>query len=118
MTIYGIKNCSTVKKALNWLEENNLQYQFHDYKKLGITAEKITEWQSQHSWDSLINKRGTTWRRLPKETQDNITNAEAAKEIMISHTSLIKRPILEVKNDTIIGFNEEEYRGKLINQSR
>lgn len=114
MIVYGIKNCNTVKKALHWLEEHNIDHQFHDYKKLGITAEKIAEWQNKVSWEMLINKRGTTWRKLPTEVQDQVTNAEAAKEVMIAQTSLIKRPIIEMKDHIIVGFNEEEYKTKLI----
>ena len=114
MIVYGIKNCNTVKKALHWLEEHNIDHQFHDYKKLGITAEKIAEWQNKVSWELLINKRGTTWRKLPTEVQDRVTNAEAVKEVMITQTSLIKRPIIEMKGHIIIGFDEEEYNNKLI----
>lgn len=114
MIVYGIKNCNTVKKALNWLDEHNIDYQFHDYKKSGITAEKIAEWQNKVSWESLINMRGTTWRKLTPEVQDLVTNAEAASEVMITQTSLIKRPIIEMKDYIILGFNEEEYRIKLI----
>lgn len=114
MIVYGIKNCNTVKKALHWLDEYKIDYQFHDYKKLGITAEKIAEWQNKVSWELLINKRGTTWRKLDPEVQEKVTNADAAKEVMIAHTSLIKRPIIEFKDQFVVGFNEEEYKSKLI----
>lgn len=114
MIVYGIKNCDTVKRALHWLEEYNIDYQFHDYKKLGITAEKIAEWQNRFSWELLINKRGTTWRKLSPEVQEQVNNAEAAKDVMIVNTSLIKRPIVEFDNQLIVGFNEEEYKSKLI----
>src|SRR5690606_33791801 len=95
MIVYGIKNCNTVKKALNWLEDHNIEYQFHDYKKLGVTTEKIAEWQNKVSWELLINKRGTTWRKLDAELQNSIINPETAKVLMQEHTSLIKRPIIE-----------------------
>lgn len=115
MIVYGIKNCNTVKKALHWLEEYNIDHQFHDYKKLGITAEKIAEWQNKASWELLINKRGTTWKKLPPEVKEQVDNAEAAKEVLLANTSLIKRPIIEFENQLIVGFNEEEYKSKLIN---
>ena len=114
MIVYGIKNCNTVKKALHWLEEYNIDLQFHDYKKLGITAEKIVEWQNKVSWELLINKRGTTWRKLSLEVQEQVNNAETAKELMIANTSLIKRPIIEFDDQLIVGFNEEEYKSKLL----
>ncbi len=114
MIVYGIKNCNTVKKALHWLKEHNIDHQFHDYKKLGITAEKIREWQDTVSWELLINKRGTTWRKLSAEVQEQVTNAEAAKDVMIAQTSLIKRPIIETKDHLIVGFDENEYQSKLI----
>lgn len=114
MIVYGIKNCNTVKKALNWLKEHNINYQFHDYKKSGVTADKITDWQNKVPWELLINKRGTTWRKLDAKLQDSIVNFEAAKALMQEHTSLIKRPIIENGNDILIGFDEEEYQDKLI----
>lgn len=114
MIVYGIKNCNTVKKALHWLGEHNIDHQFHDYKKLGITAQKIAEWQNKASWELLINKRGTTWRKLSAEVQEQVNNAKAAEEVMIANTSIIKRPIIEFENQLIIGFNEEEYKCKLL----
>jgi arsenate reductase len=113
MVVYGIKNCNTVKKALNWLDEHNIDYQFHDYKKLGIDADKISEWQGKIAWELLINKRGTTWRKLNIELQESIVSPDAAKELMQKHTSLIKRPIIESENTLLIGFDEIEYQDKL-----
>ena len=114
MIVYGIKNCNTDKKALIWLQENKMDFEFHDYKKSGITDEKIESWQKKVSWESLINKRGTTWRKLTIEQQNKVTNPEASKALMKEYTSLIKRPIIEVGDALIIGFNEEEYRDKLL----
>lgn len=114
MIVYGIKNCSTVKKALDWLAENKMEYEFHDYKKAGIDADKIKEWQDKVSWELLINKRGTTWRKLAPEVQASITNAESASILMQEHTSLIKRPIIETKDTVLLGFNEEEYNQQLV----
>ncbi len=114
MIVYGIKNCNTVKKALNWLEDQNLKYEFHDYKKLGVTSEKIAEWQNKVSWELLINKRGTTWRKLEAGLQDSIVSPETANALMQEHTSLIKRPIIENGDDILLGFSEEEYQKILI----
>lgn len=114
LKVYGIKNCNTVKKALNWLDENGLGYEFHDYKKLGISDEKIKEWQSSVGWEPLINKRGTTWRRLEKEVQEKINGSAAASKLMQENTSLIKRPIIEGKGPIILGFDSDEYQKNLL----
>lgn len=110
MIVYGIKNCNTVKKALDWLTENKIDFQFHDYKKLGISRERIVEWQQKVAWESLINKRGTTWRKLTPELQASIVDEAAAVKLMQEHTSLIKRPILESGELILLGFTEEEYQ--------
>jgi arsenate reductase len=114
MIVYGIKNCNTVKKALNWLQENNIDFEFHDYKKSGINDEKIENWQKNVPWESLINKRGTTWRKLTVEQQNEAANPEASKALMKEYTSLIKRPIIETGDTIVVGFNEEEYQEKLL----
>lgn len=114
MIVYGIKNCNTVKKALDWLKENDLDFEFHDYKKSGISAEKIEEWQRKVSWETLINKRGTTWRKLTPERQASITDANAAKALMMEYTSLIKRPIIENARAFLLGFDAEEYQQQLL----
>lgn len=110
MIVYGIKNCNTVKKALNWLTENEIEFEFHDYKKSGITSEKIKEWQQKVAWESLINKRGTTWRKLSPELQASIVDEAAAVNLMQEHTSLIKRPIIEHSDFILLGFIEEEFK--------
>lgn len=112
--VYGIKNCNTVKKALNWLDENGRDYEFHDYKKLGISAEKIAEWQDIVGWEPLVNKRGTTWRKLDKDVQEGVDGAQSASKLMQDHTSLIKRPIIEDKGLIILGFDGDEYTAKLL----
>lgn len=114
MIVYGIKNCNTVKKALDWLNKANISYEFHDYKKAAISATKIKEWQEQVPWESLINKRGTTWRKLAPEVQAGVVDEKAASNLMQDYTSLIKRPIIEKDGILLLGFNEEEYQEKLI----
>ena len=111
--VYGIKNCSTVKKALNWLDENQIEYVFHDYKKEGVSAEKIKDWQHEFGWESLINKRGTTWKKLDKQLQESITDGNSAIPVMQENTSVIKRPIIEGNNIHLLGFDVQEYTTKL-----
>ncbi len=110
MTLYGIKNCNTVKSAIDWLKKNDVDFEFHDYKSKGITAPKLREWIGQVGWESLVNKRGTTWRQLDEATQKKITNEKAAIELMIEKTSVIKRPLIEDKGKVVVlGFDESEY---------
>jgi Spx/MgsR family transcriptional regulator len=113
MTLYGIKNCNTVKKAIDWLKKNKIDFEFHDYKTQGITEAKLKEWNKQVGWESLVNKRGTTWRQLDEKEQNKITNASAAIALMREKTSIIKRPLIEENGRVLaLGFDEEEYKKK------
>ena len=114
MIIYGIKNCNTVKSAIDWLNINKVEFEFHDYKKSGITKEKLSEWCRQVGWERLVNKRGTTWRQLDDEDQKKITNDKTAIDLMLEKTSVIKRPLIE-KNGKVLmlGYDEAEYIKKL-----
>lgn len=113
-TVYAIPNCNTVKKALDWLKENKVQYQFHDYKKLGINATQLNAWCKQISWEDLINKKGATWRQLPKDIQEGITTQKDAIALMMEKTSIIRRPIIEENGKIIaIGFDEIAYKKAL-----
>jgi arsenate reductase len=111
MILYGIKNCNTVKSAIDWLKKNEIDFEFHDYKAKGITEAKLKEWSKQVGWESLVNKRGTTWRQLDEGIQQKVTSESAAIKLMKEKTSVIKRPLIE-ENDKVLtlGFNEEEYR--------
>lgn len=110
MIIYGIKNCDTVKKALHWMKSNNKTFEFHDYKAKGISEEKLRAWSRQKGWETLINKKGTTWRQLEESEKASITNEEAAIALMCSKTSIIRRPLIEVNDKVIaVGFDEKEY---------
>lgn len=114
MIVYGIKNCDTVKKALTWLKAKKVDFQFHDYKTEGITEAKLKAWSQQVGWESLLNKRGTTWRKLDEGTQAAITNESAAIKIMMANTSIIKRPLIEKGNKVVVlGFDETAYDQKL-----
>jgi Spx/MgsR family transcriptional regulator len=112
--VYAIPNCNTVKKALDWLNAHKVAYEFHDYKKKGITATQLTSWSKQIGWEALINKKGATWRQLPKETQESITSQKAAINLMIEKTSIIRRPLIEEDGKILtLGFDENEYKKAL-----
>ena len=113
MKVYGIKNCDTVKKALKWLESHNIDFEFHDFKKSGISNEKLKEWSTKLGWEPLLNKRGTTWKKLDAETQNRITKENEAFELMQEKTSVIKRPVIENDQDILIGFDENMYQQTL-----
>ena len=113
-TVYAIPNCNTVKKALDWLKQNKVAIEFHDYKKKGITAAQLTNWSKQIGWEALVNKKGATWRQLPKEVQEGITTQKTAIALMIEKTSIIKRPLIEENGKIIaLGFDEAEYKKAL-----
>lgn len=114
MIVYGIKNCNTVKSALDWLNRNDVEFQFHDYKKSGITEGKLKAWTKQVGWESLVNKRGTTWRQLDEKTQNKVVDDQSAIALMLEKTSLIKRPLIEKDGKVLLlGFNQEVYEQKL-----
>lgn len=114
MTVYGIKNCNTVKSALDWLKKHNVEYEFHDYKAKGITDAKLKSWIKQIGWESLVNKRGTTWRQLDEKVQANVKDESSAIALMIEKTSVIKRPLIEKDGKVVtLGFDEKEYGSKL-----
>ncbi|NRA24299.1 MAG: ArsC family reductase [Oleispira sp.] len=110
ITMFGIKNCDTIKKARKWLETEGIEYQFHDYKKDGLSPEMLTDWVKDLGYEALVNKRGTTWRKLPDDIKDSIDEASAI-EIMLENTSIIKRPLLsDDANNKLLGFKAEQYQ--------
>lgn len=106
--IYGIKACDTMKKAMTWLDSAGIEYTFHDYKKLGIEELKLREWLNQIEWSELINRRGTTWRKLTDDQKTNVDN-DAAVKLMLENQSLIKRPLLEKGGQIFLGFKPDIY---------
>ena len=111
LKVYGIKNCNTVKNALDWLKKNNVEYEFHDYKKEGITDSKLKSWSKQVGWESLVNKRGTTWRQLDEATQEKVKSESAAIALMKEKTSVIKRPLIEDGDKVVtLGFDEAAFK--------
>lgn len=113
LNVYGIKNCNTVKKALDWLNQHNIQYTFHDYKKEPAQDPKLIAWQQLVSWESLVNKKGTTWKKLSPEQQAAVVDEQSARVVLLKNNSMIKRPIIELENEIILGFDEEMYQQKL-----
>lgn len=111
MTLFGIRNCNTVKAAVTWLNKNKVDFAFHDYKSKGITEDKLLAWIKQVGWESLLNKRGTTWRKLDPRVQEKISSPESAMKLMINNTSLIKRPLIESDGKVkTLGFDETEFK--------
>jgi len=111
MKVYGIKNCDTVKKSLKWLDDNGVKYEFHDYKKSGISKEKLAEWSGKVGYEVLLNKKGTTWKKLEPEQQNGVNSAESAFELMVDKTSVIRRPLLENPStgEIVVGFDPEGF---------
>ncbi len=112
LTLFGIPNCDTMKKARNWLSENNIDYEFHDYKKAGIDKQTLEKWEKQVGWETLLNRRGMMWRKLSDEQKQSI-NRENAIAIMLDIPSIIKRPVLVSGKNMLVGFDESEYQSLL-----
>ena len=112
MKIYGIKNCDTMKKALKWLDAQGAAYEFHDYKKAGLSEALADTFIKHIDLDTLINKRGTTYRQLDDATKAKISehDAETAKQVMLDNPSIIKRPVLEKDGQYLLGFKADQYQ--------
>ncbi|WP_428239926.1 ArsC family reductase [Gynuella sp.] len=109
MTImYGIPNCDTIKKARQWMQNNNQPFEFHNFKKDGISREKVQQWLAQQPWQELINRKGTTWRKLDQNLRDNMTE-QSAIDTILDNPSIIKRPVLETGNKVYLGFTPDMY---------
>jgi len=111
-TIYGIPNCDTMKKARTWLEGQGVPHDFHDYKKVGISAEKLDAWADAVGWEVLLNKAGTTFRKLPDADKAGIDRAKAIA-LMVEQPSLIKRPVLEHPGGLLVGFKPDAWAAAL-----
>jgi Spx/MgsR family transcriptional regulator len=108
-TLYGISNCDTVRKARKWLEQNNIDYRFHDFRKDGLAETQLLKLEQQLGWETLLNKRSTSWRQLDKSQQEKV-DKEAVLALMIEKPALIKRPVLEHANGMMAGFKEAQYQ--------
>jgi len=112
ITLYGIPNCDTIKKARNWLQAHSIDYHFHNYKSDGVPEKELTRWVTQVGWEVLLNTRGTTWRKLDAAAKENVTEKSAIR-LMIDNPSVIKRPVLDVNGRITVGFSEDVYKKQL-----
>lgn len=108
ITVYGIPNCDTVKKARAWLAERGVAHQFHDFKKQGVPAE-LDRWAQTVGWETLLNRKGTTWRKLDDATRERVTDATSALALMREQSSIIKRPVVDWGNGLTVGFDAGDW---------
>ena len=111
-TLYGISNCNTVKKAKDWLKSNNINFQFHDYRQQGLTANLLDSFEAELGWETLLNKQSTSWRKLNIDQKNNVSR-QTALQYMLDTPTLIKRPVLDTGEKLIIGFKAEIYQTEL-----
>ncbi len=108
--VYGIKNCSTVKKALSWLENKDLIYEFHDYKKLGANQNNLQKWCNKWGWEVVLNKKGMMWKKTDEKTKNQVIDQKSAINFMLQVPNGIKRPVIEINNEPkLIGFEISNY---------
>jgi len=117
ITLYGIRNCDTVKKARQWLDDHQLAYTFHDFKTQGVPAARLDHWLHKPGWETLLNRKGTTWRRLDPSLQTGANDADGARQLMLEHASVIKRPVVEwgeaEHGGVTVGFNPDDWQARL-----
>lgn len=111
-TLYGIPNCDTVKKARVWLDQHAVAFAFHDYKKAGIDRERVEAWVAEHGWETVLNRAGTTFRALPEADKADL-GADKAIALMLANPSMIKRPVLDLGDRTLVGFKPDIYAAAL-----
>lgn len=112
VTLYGIPNCDTVKKARKWLDDHGIAHAFHDYKKAGVDPERLRGWIDHFGWDKVLNRAGTTFRKLPEADKQGL-DAEKAAALMVANPSTIKRPVVEYPGGLLIGFRADEWAAAL-----
>lgn len=108
ITLHGIVNCDTMKKARAWLDQHGVAYAFHDYKKAGVARADLERWAARVGWERLLNRAGTTFRKLPEAERAGVTEARAI-ELMLANPSMIKRPVLEAGDTLLVGFSPDTY---------
>ena len=109
ITMYGIPSCDTISKAKKWLTNNNIEFEFHNYKKSGVPEKELKNWVKQLGWEVLLNKRGTTWRKLDDSVKESV-DTKSAIQIMLDNPSIIKRPVLNIDNSYTVGFSDDAYK--------
>jgi Spx/MgsR family transcriptional regulator len=117
ITIYGIKNCDTMKKARAWLDKRGVDYAFHDYKAAGIDRERLERWSKKLGWETLLNRAGTTFKKLPDADKEGLTEKKAMA-LMLAQPSMIKRPVLDLGGKLLVGFKPEVYAKEVSTRSR
>ncbi len=110
ITLYGIPNCDTVKKARVWLADQQQDFTFHDFKKQGLERATVAQWLQQLKWETLVNRKGTTWRNLSDERKAAVVDADSALELMLETPSVIKRPVLQHAQQFHVAFSDAQYR--------
>ena len=110
--LYGIKNCSTMKKAMSWLADNGVAYEFIDYKKAGVAEANLPDWAARAGWETLLNKRGLMWKKLSEAERTAVDEAKAL-QLMVQYPALIKRPVLDTGAVLLVGFTPETYAAAL-----
>jgi arsenate reductase (glutaredoxin) len=117
ITIYGIKNCDTMKKARAWLDDHGVTYGFHDYKLAGIAKDKLKQWSDEVGWETLLNRAGTTFKKLPDADKEGL-NERKALSLMLAQPSMIKRPVLDLDGKLLVGFKPDIYGKEVPSKSR
>ena len=113
--VFGIPNCDTVKRARAWLADTGVNYQFHDFKKQGVPEEALDRWLRTFGWEALVNRRGTTWRRLDDATREGVVDTASARAALLANPSLIRRPVVEWRAgaDATVGFDVAQWQAQL-----
>jgi len=117
ITVYGIPNCDTVKKARTWLTQHGIEHQFHDFKKQGVPEAALDRWLVVLGWERLVNRKGTTWRKLDEPTREQVTDATSARALMLEQPSVIKRPVVDWgqsgPSSLTVGFDPGEWQDRI-----
>lgn len=113
ITVYGIPNCDTVKKARAWLAAQGVASTFHDFKKQGVPESRLAAWEQAVGWEKLLNRKGTTWRKLDPQLQAATTDAASALALMLTHPSVIKRPVVDWGKNITVGFDEKGWASRI-----
>ncbi len=113
ITLYGIPNCDSVKKARTWLEQRGIAYDFHDFKKAGLDTATVATWLRRQPWDVLVNRKGTTWRGLSDAQKAAVVDADSATALMLANTSVIKRPVIVKGATVVVGYDADQYEQAL-----
>lgn len=111
--VYGIPNCDTVKKARAWLTKHSVAHEFHDFKKAGVPEARLDAWIAAVGWDKLLNRRGPTWRKLDPALQAGVVDGTSAKPVMVAHSSVIKRPVVEWAAAITVGFDADDWAARV-----